>query len=177
MWRSRLKKGTFRGVILPRSETDDDLHVVLKMPNGCNVGVGIDSILSIKEVGYRKAQYKIPESEFPVDPQKPFVTLLGTGGTIASKLDYRTGAVIPAFTPDELYGAVPELADICNLKTEKLFGIFSENMGLEQWITTALAIGKEVETGVDGIVIGHGADTMHHTARFYLLWFRTHLFL
>ena len=46
--------------------------------------------------------------------------MLGTGGTIASRLDYRTGAVIPAFTPGELYGAVPELADIANLTTKKL---------------------------------------------------------
>jgi len=157
-------KGQFIGVILPRSETADDKHIVLKMHNGYNVGVGVDSITSVKEIGYKEAHYKIPESEFPTSPEKPNVTLLGTGGTIASRLDYRTGAVIPAFTPGELYGAVPELADICNLKTEKLFGVFSENMGPEQWVTTAKAIGREIENGVSGIVIGHGTDTMHHTA-------------
>jgi glutamyl-tRNA(Gln) amidotransferase subunit D len=157
-------KGAFIGVILPRSETADDKHVVLKLHNGYNVGVAVDSITSVKEIGYKEAHYKIPESEFPTSPDKPNVTLLGTGGTIASRLDYRTGAVIPAFTPGELYGAVPELADICNLKTEKLFGVFSENMGPEQWITTAKAIGREIENGVNGIVIGHGTDTMHHTA-------------
>ncbi|MCK7460886.1 MAG: asparaginase domain-containing protein [Sphingobacterium sp.] len=59
---------------------------------------------------------------------------------------------------------VPELADICNLETEKLFGVFSENMGPEQYIATAKAIGREIEKGVQGIVIGHGTDTMHHTA-------------
>ncbi len=157
-------KGAFIGVILPRSETADDKHVVLKLHNGYNVGVAVDSITSVKEIGYKEAHYKIPESEFPTSPDKPNVTLLGTGGTIASRLDYRTGAVIPAFTPGELYGAVPELADICNLKTEKLFGVFSENMGPEQWITTAKAIGREIENGVNGIVIGHGTDTMHHIA-------------
>ncbi len=92
------------------------------------------------------------------------MTLLGTGGTIASRLDYRTGAVIPAFTPGELYGAVPELADICNLETLKLFGVFSENMGPMQWITLAEEIGRQIEKGVTGIVIGHGTDTMHHTS-------------
>ena len=80
------------------------------------------------------------------------MTLLGTGGTIASRLDYRTGAVIPAFTPGELYGAVPELADICNLTTKKLFGVFSENMAREQYIALAEAIGDEIEAGADGIV-------------------------
>jgi glutamyl-tRNA(Gln) amidotransferase subunit D len=72
--------------------------------------------------------------------------------------------VIPAFTPGELYGAVPELADICNLTTKKLFGVFSENMAREQYLALARAIGEEIAGGVDGIVIGHGTDTMGHTA-------------
>jgi glutamyl-tRNA(Gln) amidotransferase subunit D len=157
------KGSTFTGVILPRSETADDLHIVIKLFTGYNVGVAADRISSAKEIGYRKAVYKIPEKDFPHDPVKKNVTLLGTGGTIASRLDYRTGAVIPAFTPGELYGAVPELADIANLTTKKLFGVFSENMGPEQYIALATAIGEEIEKGVDGIVIGHGTDTMAHT--------------
>ncbi len=154
----------FEGVILPRSETLDDLHLVIKLKNGYNVGLHVDRVRSVTEVGYKEAIYKIPEKEFPRRPNLPGVTLLGTGGTIASRLDYRTGAVIPAFTPGELYGAVPELADICNLTTKKLFGVFSENMAKEQYITLARAIGEEIENGADGIVIGHGTDTMGHTA-------------
>jgi glutamyl-tRNA(Gln) amidotransferase subunit D len=157
-------RGSFKGIILPRSETADDKHIVLKLRNGYNVGIAVDTVTAIKEIGYKEAHYKIPEKEFPHDPGKPRVKLFGTGGTIASRLDYRTGAVIPAFTPGELYGSVPELADICNLETEKLYGVFSENMGPEQWIGTATAIGREIEKGVQGIVIGHGTDTMHHTA-------------
>jgi glutamyl-tRNA(Gln) amidotransferase subunit D len=154
---------TFEGVILPRSESFDDLHVVVKMKNGYNIGIHVDRVKSIEELGYKKAVYKIPEKEFPSRPDLPKVTLLGTGGTIASRLDYRTGAVIPAFTPGELYGAVPELADICNLKTEKLFGVFSENMAKNEYITLARHIGEEIADGADGIVIGHGTDTMGHT--------------
>lgn len=154
----------FEGVILPRSETLDDLHVVLKLKTGYNVGVHVDRIASVEELGYKEAVYKIPEKEFPSRPLLPKVTLLGTGGTIASRLDYRTGAVIPAFTPGELYGAVPELADICNLTTKKIFGVFSENMAMENYLVLARAIGEEIEAGADGIVIGHGTDTMGHTA-------------
>jgi len=157
-------RGKFTGIILPRSETADERHIVLKLRNGYNVGITVGTVTEIKEIGYKEAHYKIPEKEFPYDPKKPRVKLFGTGGTIASRLDYRTGAVIPAFTPGELYGSVPELADICNLETEKLYGVFSENMGPEQWVGTAKAIGREIEKGVQGIVIGHGTDTMHHTA-------------
>lgn len=157
-------KGIFKGIILPRSETADPNHIVLKLRSGYNVGINTSKIIDIKIEGKKEAHYKIPEKEFPYDPKKPRVKLFGTGGTIASRLDYRTGAVIPAFSPGELYGSVPELAEICNLETEKLYGVFSENMGPEQWIGVAKAIGNEIEKGVKGIVIGHGTDTMHHTA-------------
>ncbi len=157
-------RGIFKGIILPRSETADARHIVLKLRNGYNIGIAVETIRQIKEVGRKEAHYKIPEQDFPYDPSKPNVKLLGTGGTIASRLDYRTGAVIPAFSPGELYGSVPELADYCNLETEKLYGVFSENMGPEQWLGTAEAIGREIRNGVHGIVIGHGTDTMHHTA-------------
>ncbi|MFO7874050.1 MAG: Glu-tRNA(Gln) amidotransferase subunit GatD [Bacteroidales bacterium] len=157
-------RGHFQGTILPRSESDDDKHLVLKIPTGYNVGIDVDTITSMEETGYKKANYKIPEQEFPYTEGKPNVKLIGTGGTIASRLDYRTGAVIPAFSPGELYGAVPELADICNLTTEKVFAVFSENMGPEQYKQLAVSIGEEIENGIDGIVIGHGTDTLHHTA-------------
>ncbi len=156
-------RGPFAGTILPRSENDDDQHIVMKIPTGYNIGIDIKTILEMEETGYKKANYKIPEKEFPYTKNLPNVKLFGTGGTIASRLDYRTGAVIPAFSPGELYGAVPELADICNLTTEKIFAVFSENMGPKQYIALAKAIGREIENGVDGIVIGHGTDTLHHT--------------
>ncbi|MCK4460851.1 MAG: Glu-tRNA(Gln) amidotransferase subunit GatD [candidate division Zixibacteria bacterium] len=160
----KTSRGDFKGIVLPRSENDDDRHIVLKLATGYNVGIDIGTINEMSEYGYKEAHYKIPEKEFPTSPDKPNIKLFGTGGTIASRLDYRTGAVIPAFSPGELYGAVPELADICNLTTEKLFAVFSENMGPQQYMKLAIAIGKEIENGIDGIVVGHGTDTMHHTA-------------
>jgi glutamyl-tRNA(Gln) amidotransferase subunit D len=162
--RARTTRGDFEGLLLPRSETADPLHLVLKLTTGYNVGLRHDTITGLEKVGYREAHYQIPERLFPVNPSMPRVKLLGTGGTIASRLDYRTGAVIPAFSPGELYGSVPELADICNLETEKLFGVFSENMGPEQYIVLAERIGEAIRDGWDGVVVGHGTDTMHHTA-------------
>ena len=113
-------RGEFSGIILPRSENDDETHLVIKLITGYNIGLETGTIKSIIEKGFKEANYKIPEKEFPYSEGKPNLKLFGTGGTIASRLDYRTGAVIPAFSPGELYGAVPELADICNLSTEKL---------------------------------------------------------
>lgn len=157
-------RGNFQGVLLPRSENDDDSHIVIKLSTGYNIGIAVDTIQDMKEYNFKEIQYKIPEREFPISKDKNNIKLLGTGGTIASRLDYRTGAVIPAFSPGELYGAVPELADICNLSTEKLFAVFSENMGPTQYKVLAKAIGEEIEKGTHGIIIGHGTDTMSHTS-------------
>jgi glutamyl-tRNA(Gln) amidotransferase subunit D len=162
--RVRTELGQFEGLVLPRSETSDENHLVLKLNTGYNVGLRHDRIEHIGVIGYREAHYKVPEKTFPVDPSKPSVKLFGTGGTIASRLDYRTGAVIPAFTPGELYGSVPELADVCNLETEKLFGVFSENMGPAEYLELAENVGQAIRDGFAGVVIGHGTDTMHHTA-------------
>ena len=157
-------RGDFNGVLLPRSENDDDAHIVIKLATGYNIGIAVDTIQEMKEYNFKEIQYKIPEREFPTSKDKHHIKLLGTGGTIASRLDYRTGAVIPAFSPGELYGAVPELADICNLSTEKLFAVFSENMGPTEYKVLAKAIGEEIKNGIHGIIIGHGTDTMSHTA-------------
>jgi glutamyl-tRNA(Gln) amidotransferase subunit D len=162
--RAETTRGRFEGLILPRSETSDPHHLVLKLESGYNIGIRHDTIVSLVKTGYREAHYQIPEREFPTDPAHPSVKLLGTGGTIASRLDYRTGAVIPAFSPGELYGSVPELADICNLETEKLFGVFSENMGPDQYRVLAEKVGEAIRDGYDGVMIGHGTDTMHHTS-------------
>ncbi len=158
------ESGRFEGVILPRNDMADAHHIVLKLNTGYNVGVRADRIKTVEIIGHKEGHYKVPQKEFPYDPEKPNIVLLGTGGTIASRLDYTTGAVIPAFSPGELFGAVPELAEICNLQTYKVFGIFSEDMGPAQYIPLAKRIYKEINDGAEGILIGHGTDTMHHTA-------------
>lgn len=156
-------RGHFSGKVLPRAENNDFKHIVLKLITGYNVGIDTDTIVMMTGTPESQPVFKIPEKAFPYTEGLPHVKLLGTGGTIASRLDYRTGAVIPAFSPGELYGAVPELADICNLETEKIFAVFSENMGPEQYVALAKKIGEEIQNGIEGIVIGHGTDTLHHT--------------
>jgi len=111
-----VKKGdaTYEGVILPRSDHTSEGYLVLKVDTGYNIGVKITPDTTIKEYGYKEGKYKLPDISVKFKEDLPNVTLLGTGGTVASRLDYRTGAVLPAFTPEELFSAVPELIDICN---------------------------------------------------------------
>ena len=153
----------YEGVLLPRAVHTADDYLTMKVDTGYNIGIMLPDDATIEVIGSREFDYKIPEKKVEKNTDLPNVTLLGTGGTVASRLDYRTGAVIPAFTPSELFSAVPELVDICNLTPKTLYQILSENFCTEYWIKTAKAIAHEIDSGVDGIIIGHGTDTMGYT--------------
>ena len=157
-----VKKGEahYEGLLLPRSQHTDDDYVTLKVDTGYNLGILVDEETDIQEIGYQKGHYKLPHVDVEFKKELPNVTLLGTGGTVASRLDYRTGAVLPAFTPEELFSAVPELTSTVNLTPKTLYQILSENFRPEYWVKTAESIAKEIESGANGIIIGHGTDTM-----------------
>lgn len=158
----KIAKGnaTYEGLLLPRSQHTADAYVTLKVDTGYNLGVLMDENTKIEETGYQKGHYQLPHIDVETKKELPNVTLLGTGGTVASRLDYRTGSVIPAFTPEELFSAVPELVSAVNLTPKTLYQILSENFRPEYWVRTAEAIAKEIESGVNGVIIGHGTDTM-----------------
>ncbi len=160
--RIRVTKGsaTYEGLLLPRSQHTVDTYVTLKVDTGYNLGIHVDETTSLEEIGYQKGHYKLPSVDVKTQKGLPSVTLLGTGGTVASRLDYRTGAVLPAFTPEELFSAVPELTSTVNLTPKTLYQILSENFRPEYWVKTAESIAKEIEDGADGVIIGHGTDTM-----------------
>ncbi|MFX0069711.1 MAG: Glu-tRNA(Gln) amidotransferase subunit GatD [Candidatus Hermodarchaeota archaeon] len=157
-------KGDYEGIVLPRNEYSTADYIEIKLENNYNIGIHAKNVIKIEKIGKREAHYKIPEKTFPKNKKLPNIKLLGTGGTVASRLDYTTGAVIPSFTPGELFSAVPELAEICNLETEIVFEILSENMRPEFWQQLALKIEKSANSGIDGVIIGHGTDTMSFTS-------------
>jgi len=161
----KTKKGSFKGLLLPRSEQGDDKHLVIKLTNGYNIAINLDDIIEIKELKQLDIDYKIPQKKSRKSANKPTVVLLGTGGTVASRLDYETGAVIPAFSTQELYNAIPEIRSYCNLETKSLIQKFSENIEPNDWVTIANEIVNIIENSEPvGIVITHGTDTLQYTA-------------
>ncbi|MHA1486815.1 MAG: Glu-tRNA(Gln) amidotransferase subunit GatD [Promethearchaeota archaeon] len=160
----KTKKTTLQGIILPRNEYSAPNFIEIKLKNNYNLGINLNDVTEIKKTGKKEAIYKIPEKKFPKNKNLPNIKLLGTGGTVASRLDYTTGAVIPSLTPGELFSSVPELAEICNLECETAFEILSENMKPEYWQELAEKIKSAADAGIDGILIGHGTDTMSFTS-------------
>jgi len=155
---------SYEGMLLDRPEDADDKHLVLKLDNGYNIGVEIEeATIELLEEGSRP-KIKFPPVDVERNPQLPDISIISTGGTVASIIDYQTGAVHPAFTADDLLRANPELLDIANIRGKAIFNILSENMLPEYWVEAAHAIAKEIEDGAWGVVVAHGTDTMHYTA-------------
>ncbi len=154
----------FEGALFPRSEYADPSHIVLKMKNGYNIGIHYERTEKIEIMG----EGEKPHFTKPPPPSKhaglPKVTIISTGGTIASRVDYRTGAVQPALTAEDLASVVPELGTIAEIDAHVLFSELSENVTPAQWKKLAEEVASRIGAGVSGVVVSQGTDTMHYTS-------------
>ncbi|MFC1755470.1 Glu-tRNA(Gln) amidotransferase subunit GatD, partial [Thermoproteota archaeon] len=99
-----------------------------------------------------------------LDSTLPKIVIIGTGGTIASKIDYRTGGVHPQFSAEELCFVVPEITKYAEIHTSPLFNVYSEHINTDHWSKIAEKTGEEIAAGFDGIIIAHGTDTISYTS-------------
>lgn len=162
--RIRNDKETYEGILIPRSEYGDKKHIVIKLQSGYNIGIRVTPTTKVEKIGAGAKPTFTPPPLPERKPGLPRVAIVSTGGTIASRVDYRTGAVRPALSASDLYSVVPELSDIAIIDTEILFSLFSENIKTEHWSETAKTVAKDIEKGVAGVVVAHGTDTLGYTA-------------
>jgi len=154
----------YTGMLLDRAEDADDEHLVIKLDNGYNIGVNINETkIKLLKKG-KKPKIQMPPVDLAKENQKMDISIISTGGTVASIIDYKTGAVHPAFSADDLIRANPELLDHANIKGEAILNILSENMKPSYWVKSAISIADEINNGSDGVVVAHGTDTMHFTS-------------
>lgn len=154
---------SFEGTLMPHHEFSAPDVLILKVKSGYNVGISITDSTRIEVLGQPAERVR---KEAPVEFRKglPKIVLIGTGGTIASYVDYRTGAVHPALSTSDMVNAVPEIRELANIDARVLFSIFSENMDPAHWQELAVAVADEINKGADAIIIPHGTDTMGYTA-------------
>jgi len=166
--RVRVERGDVEneGVLMPSTTAD---HLVVKLPGGYNVGIDREDaavdvlerdVYDVEESGAGEGE----SSTIEFDDDLPTVSLISTGGTIASTVDYRTGAVTAQFDAEDVLRAVPDLAGRANYRGRVVANILSENMTPAVWRDLAEAVYEEIEAGADGVVIMHGTDTMQYTA-------------
>ena len=169
--RVRVERGgvTNEGVLLPSTTRD---HLVVKLDGGYNVGIDREAAdVEVLESAVREVDPAADAddgddaaSEITFDEDLPTVSLISTGGTIASTVDYRTGAVTAQFDAEDVLRAVPELAGRANYRGRVVANILSENMEPSIWRDLADAVAEEIEAGADGVVVMHGTDTMQYSA-------------
>jgi glutamyl-tRNA(Gln) amidotransferase subunit D len=162
------------GLLIPRYEEGASDYIVLKLKSGYNVGIEAKSIASIDQEEQPPNQGTTAAAQdtesTALDAQKNLknLLLLSTGGTIASKVDYRTGAVKPVYTAADLYASVPELGKIANIEAEIVFSTFSENLSQTHWEELSRKIidskSSRGSSTLSGIVVMMGTDTLTYVS-------------
>jgi glutamyl-tRNA(Gln) amidotransferase subunit D len=157
----RLGGKVYVGQVMARPELAEEGYFTLKLASGYDIGVReseVESVSVLSPAIPKKAPQPKPASR---DKSKPLVSIISTGGTIASKVDYASGGVSAAFTAADLLESMPELAGMADIKAESVMNVMSEDMNPKLWARLAEAICKELRGGADGVVVTHGTDTMH----------------
>jgi glutamyl-tRNA(Gln) amidotransferase subunit D len=137
-------------------------YYVIKLENGYNIAIKKEN-LEIKEIIDIDERKEIKIEQEKVEKEKNEinkVAILGVGGTIASKIDYNTGAVYPSITARELKMKFPEIE---NADVFQLFNILSEEIQPLHWEKIAEESYSYLRD-YDALIILHGTDTMHFTS-------------
>lgn len=148
------------GILMPRGEYQDESILVLKLNSGYNIGLNRDEVSNIVILKESEFEHKAEKKETRHNPKLPTISILHTGGTIASRVDYRTGAVFSSFTPEDLLEQFPGLAKIANFNSELISNMWSDDLRFRHFEVIAKAIEKEVKKGIEGIIIGIGTDNL-----------------
>jgi glutamyl-tRNA(Gln) amidotransferase subunit D len=133
---------------------------VIKLTSGYNIGVAPSACTFVEH----QPAIVVKRPEVARNPALPELAIVSTGGTIASRIDYRTGSVTSQFDAGDILTAIPELKDIANYRALSVATILSENMTPTIWQELARAIHAEIKAGVRGVIVTHGTDTMAYSA-------------
>jgi len=150
------KKGTEEGILMPSHNKE---VIMLKLDNGYNLGFKKKDVTGVTVLEKAKL-VKAKSGKLTKNKNLPTLAILHTGGTIASKVDYRTGGVVSSFEPAELISLFPELGKIANIESELVSQMWSDDLRFAHCTLIAKAIEKQVKKGVKGIIIGMGTDNL-----------------
>ena len=157
------KKQVFSGILVPSPESSDDV-ILLKLDSGYNIGLRKDKITDLRLLELPPKTEAKEQPHISSDDRLPTIAILHTGGTIASRVDYRTGGVVARFDPDEMLDLFPGIKGMANFKSRQVAQIMSEEIRFPHYNIMAEAIKQEIESGVDGVIVTHGTDTLHYSA-------------
>jgi glutamyl-tRNA(Gln) amidotransferase subunit D len=156
---------TWRGNVVPRHGLSGDRILQLKLTSGYNVGLRIGPSFTFRTLEEPSPApptlTKLPPAEAP---EGPWVALLTTGGTIASRVDYETGGVRPVKGEAEILAFYPELQRNGPVRIVPVFDRLSEEFSPEDWAELGEKVVESFRAGARGVVVAHGTDTLAFTA-------------
>ncbi len=155
------KEKDYEGILL---ESYDPNIILLKLKSGYNIGIEKRKVHEIKEAKEQeRGKSKEEVKEMKQKKGLPEVSIIVTGGTISSRLDYKTGAVKSLTKPEDIITLAPKINEIIKPVITSPFMIFSENQNEEHWKTLAKAVEKELnKSNIKGCIILAGTDTLHY---------------
>ena len=158
------KEYSAEGELMPKAEVSAEDIIIVKLDSGYNIGMAYGKEVSLKKIAQGKKSIAFPKAAVVASKSLPKVSIIYTGGTIGSKIDYITGGAHTLIDPSELLYEVPELAGIANVTMRHLFSVWSEDMTYMEWQAMAKQVKSELDSGAHGVVITMGTDMMHYTA-------------
>jgi len=157
-------KEVYEGVLIPSPELTAEETLLLKLDSGYNIGFKKEDVKGVKVLREKTPEKQSPPETGEKDPSLPDVSILSTGGTISSRIDYTTGGVAASLTAGQLLESMPKLKGDVNLQTRSIMNVMSEDMNPSLWMEMAKEVAKEINQGADGVVLTHGTDTMHYSS-------------
>jgi glutamyl-tRNA(Gln) amidotransferase subunit D len=154
---------THVGILMPRPDMAEKNHITLKLSSGYDIGLESSKIESVRVLETAAKPKPRKPGAVMEDASKPVVSILSTGGTIASRVDYTTGGVYASSTAADLLESMPELARFASIRAAAVMNVMSEDMTPARWVEVAQAVAKELNSGADGVVVTHGTDTMAYS--------------
>ncbi len=150
------KTKTYEGTLLP----DEGDSKVLKLSSGYALSFKKENILNLTLISKPKKAKTQPKQSISFN--KESIVIMHTGGTISSKVDYKTGAVIASFDPNTLIELFPKLKEISNIESQFIGNIMSDNFRFHHFNQIAQAIHKRALKGQTKFIVTSGTDFLHY---------------
>jgi glutamyl-tRNA(Gln) amidotransferase subunit D len=159
----KVDDSVYEGILLDTPEKDSDV-LILKLKNGYNVGLNYNDSLNLisKDFSFsNKKELSVDENENQSLDYD--VSILTFGGTISSKVEYKTGAVYPSISNEEFKQQFPEIKNFGEINFRNVFSLLSEDINISHWKEMGKEIFNELKKN-KGVVATHGTDTMSYSS-------------
>lgn len=144
----------------------ENQEITIKLlDNGYNIGIAIDKDTKIEIEKEKKNLGKKQKIKIKQNENLPAISLVSTGGTIGTHVDYKTGGVSMSRTPEEIISTVPELLEVVNIKNIVSVAMKgSEDLSYKDWQKIAESVYEQlINPEIKGVIISHGTDTLTWT--------------